>query len=74
MAAWKCEKCGSCCALVNCPFLTKDNLCSIYERRPGICRHEWVYNNLGFKETMTLDEFNDINKNLCRKFREIRST
>ena len=36
-AAWKCQKCGSCCRFFKCPILTKDNLCPIYENRPKMC-------------------------------------
>lgn len=34
---WTCSKCGACCRAIKCPFL-KDNLCTIYETRPPICR------------------------------------
>ena len=27
-------------SMVNCPLLTSDNLCSIYDRRPRECREE----------------------------------
>ena len=49
MSEMKCFKCGTCCIApdistlnkpigVRCKFLTPDNLCSIYERRPQVCR------------------------------------
>jgi hypothetical protein len=45
----KCFKCGTCCIAVDistlgkpigvrCRYLTPDNLCSIYEHRPEVCR------------------------------------
>jgi len=45
----ECIKCGTCCIAadistlnkplgVRCQYLTDDNLCSIYEQRPRICR------------------------------------
>lgn len=46
----ECLKCGQCCYLaffdregnivrtsIKCPYLTKDNLCSIYDHRPNWC-------------------------------------
>ena len=46
-----CAKCGKCCLLrignpatgeiyetqIRCPYLTKDNLCSVYDNRPDWC-------------------------------------
>ncbi len=45
----ECVKCGTCCIApdistlnkpidVRCRYLTDDNLCSIYERRPKVCQ------------------------------------
>ena len=47
---WKCSKCAACCKVagkfekdfyngknMECKYL-KDNLCSIYDKRPKICR------------------------------------
>jgi len=45
----ECIKCGTCCIAadistlnkplgVKCQYLTNDNLCSIYEERPKVCR------------------------------------
>lgn len=45
----ECTRCGACCVApdiaaldkplgLRCPHLTADNLCSIYERRPQVCR------------------------------------
>lgn len=46
----ECLRCGKCCYLaffdkngeivgtsIKCPYLTKDNLCSVYEHRPDWC-------------------------------------
>jgi len=35
----KCKKCGSCCNRngIRCPYLTSDNLCSVYDNRPNWC-------------------------------------
>ncbi|HEX8702780.1 MAG TPA: YkgJ family cysteine cluster protein [Myxococcaceae bacterium] len=45
----ECTRCGACCVApdiaaldkplgLRCPHLTEDNLCSVYERRPPVCR------------------------------------
>ncbi|MBJ6759675.1 YkgJ family cysteine cluster protein [Myxococcaceae bacterium JPH2] len=45
----ECTRCGACCVApdiaaldkplgLRCPHLTEDNLCSVYERRPQVCR------------------------------------
>ncbi len=51
MPDFPCSKCGACCKLAParvpgwparpdgaCAYLTPDNLCSIYETRPLVCR------------------------------------
>lgn len=68
--SFDCRKCGACCRLVGsneltrgldrgdgaCRYLQPDNLCSIYDERPDICRvdrtqpsvmttHEWHRRN-----------------------------
>ncbi len=47
---WECNKCGACCCLAGfiikeldrgdgvCRMLSENNMCSIYETRPEICR------------------------------------
>jgi Fe-S-cluster containining protein len=45
----ECTRCGACCVApdiaaldkplgMRCPHLTADNLCSVYDRRPQVCR------------------------------------
>ncbi|HYO67439.1 MAG TPA: YkgJ family cysteine cluster protein [Archangium sp.] len=45
----ECTRCGACCVApdiaaldkplgMRCPHLTADNLCSVYDRRPDVCR------------------------------------
>ncbi len=52
----ECSRCGACCVAPDisalgkglgerCPHLGADNLCTIYERRPDICRRyqaDWL--------------------------------
>lgn len=72
-----CIKCGKCCrSLKNniiysdldrgdgvCKYL-KDNLCSIYDNRPLLCRVDDCY-NLFFKDKYTKEEFYKLNKIIC---------
>ncbi len=72
-----CDQCGKCCEKVytsemyryladdtgRCKYL-KDNLCSIYENRPLICRVDEMYESY-YKEVMTLEEFYAFNYKAC---------
>ncbi len=73
-----CDKCGMCCRNLRlsalyaelddgtgvCKYL-KGNLCSIYEKRPLLCRVDECY-ELFFKSTMSKDEFYKLNYNVCK--------
>lgn len=50
----------------SCKFLTEDNLCQIYERRPPICNVAWVYENF-FKDKVSEDEFYARTQEACDK-------
>lgn len=50
----------------SCKFLTEDNLCQIYERRPPICNVAWVYENF-FKDKVSEDEFYARTQDACDK-------
>ncbi len=74
---FECSKCGLCCRMVNkseiyaeldrgdgvCRYL-KDNLCSIYESRPLICRVDESYDAF-FKDIYTRKEFYEMNYKAC---------
>lgn len=49
MGAHECTRCGACCVApdiaaldkplgLRCPHLGADNLCTVYDRRPDVCR------------------------------------
>jgi Fe-S-cluster containining protein len=62
-----CEKCGGCCRKMKCIFL-KENLCSVYENRPLICRIDKLAEltpHLKNKE-----KYFKMNKYYCRAFQE----
>ena len=43
----------------------KDNLCSIYEQRPILCRIDDAYNKY-FKQRMSLEEYYNENYKICK--------
>uniref|UniRef100_A0A6M3L4T4 Putative zinc-or iron-chelating protein n=1 Tax=viral metagenome TaxID=1070528 RepID=A0A6M3L4T4_9ZZZZ len=64
---FNCEKCGSCCKAVGCELLTKNNLCSIYEDRPDICRVDTMYEAIG--GGLDRQQFYKLQKEACVKLR-----
>lgn len=79
---FQCEKCGQCCRHLNrsdiykeldrgdgvCIYL-KDNLCSIYETRPILCRVDESYEYY-FKELYSKQEYYELNYKACKKIKE----
>lgn len=75
-----CKKCGLCCRNLDkspifdelhngdgiCKYLD-GNLCSIYEKRPLLCRVDECYYKY-FSSSMTLDEYYKLNLEVCNKF------
>jgi len=76
-----CNKCGKCCRNLKnniiysyldrgdgvCKYL-EDNLCSVYNDRPILCRVDDCY-NLFFKDIYTKEEFYRLNKNICNNLK-----
>lgn len=74
---FKCDKCGECCRNLNkspiydelhdgdgiCRYLI-ENLCSIYEERPLLCRVDECYEIL-FKDKLSYDEYVQLNYKYC---------
>ena len=62
-----CSACGACCMEAggkyglpkkkdgSCGYLTKENICSIYEDRPDVCKTEKLYEL--FKHKLTKKEY-----------------
>lgn len=79
---FNCDRCGICCRSLDkselykfldrgdgvCRYLN-GNLCSIYNQRPLICNVDACY-NLYYKNTMTLEEFYNLNYQACKKLKE----
>lgn len=79
---FQCERCGQCCRHLDrseiykelnrgdgvCIHL-KDNLCSIYETRPILCRVDESYEYY-FKELYSKQEYYELNYKACKKIKE----
>lgn len=80
---FKCDMCGACCRHLDlsplyqelnrgdgvCKYLN-GNLCSIYEKRPDLCR---IYEGymLFFKDLMSLDEYYEKTQEACKILKNI---
>lgn len=77
--AFPCNQCGLCCQNIGgieelkelddgngvCRYL-KDNLCSIYENRPEVCRVDVMYEKY-YKHQMNWDAFVKGNAKVCQQ-------
>lgn len=82
---FKCDQCGECCRHLKdvsvyadldrgdgvCKYLN-DNLCSIYDTRPLLCRIDECF-ELFFKEQYSLDEFYRLNTEICNQLKNKKS-
>ena len=66
---FNCDKCGACCRTKNCSYLTKDNLCSIYDERPNECRVDYLFEVMKLPEKMR-DRFYRNHKKMCEFLRK----
>ena len=79
---FECTKCGECCRNLNKSPLYKDlddgngiciylkgNLCDIYHNRPLLCRVDECY-QLFFKDKIGLEEYYQLNYEMCRKLQK----
>lgn len=81
---FKCDKCGECCRHLDksdlyreldrgdgvCKYLVQ-NLCSIYDERPLLCRVDVSYDAY-FKSAMTKDEYYRLNYEGCKSIKSIK--
>ncbi len=79
-----CDKCGLCCKRLDlieemkeydrgdgvCMYLTKDNLCSIYDNRPTICNTK-LYYLMHYRKQMSWEEFVKESKKGCKALQDI---
>ncbi|HAY5018302.1 MULTISPECIES: YkgJ family cysteine cluster protein [Acinetobacter] len=85
LKTFPCTQCGACCRHVNLSELTKhldrgdgichhydldSKLCSIYERRPEICRIDTFYQK-HLKEQFTWNEFVELNLIACKQLENL---
>lgn len=82
---FKCDKCGKCCRNLNkspiyselhdgdgiCRYLV-GNECSIYERRPLICRIDESYDAF-FSDKLSYDEYLQLNYKCCEILKNERN-
>lgn len=79
---FQCDECGCCCRNLDKSELYKDldrgdgtckylvgNKCSIYEKRPLLCRIDESY-EVFFKKTYEREEYYRMNYIMCQKLRE----
>ena len=83
---FKCIMCGECCRNLNksklyddldrgdgvCKYLV-DNLCSIYDNRPLLCRVDESYYAF-FKGDYSLEEYYNLNYLACKKIQKKRGS
>lgn len=64
--AWQldfdCSGCGACCRAVGCSFLS-GNRCTIYSRRPDVCRVGYSFD----PQVMTVKEYLDLSRQACKE-------
>ena len=77
-----CEKCGECCKHLDrsdlykdldrgdgvCKYL-KQNICSIYDKRPIMCRVDESYYSF-FTEQISLEDYYKLNYDACNKLKK----
>ena len=78
---FSCTKCGECCRHIDrvpqlaafdigngvCRYL-KDNLCTIYNVRPGICRVDFMYDKY-FSKQISREDYYALNEKACRELK-----
>ena len=79
---FECNQCGKCCHHLNrsklykdldrgdgvCMYL-KDNKCSIYDKRPLLCRVDDSYHAF-FKDQMSIEDYYNINYKACDELKK----
>lgn len=79
---FQCDQCGCCCRNLNkselysnldrgdgvCKY-SSGNECSIYNERPLLCRVDECY-KLFFSQYMSLEEYYQLNKDICKKLKK----
>lgn len=81
--SFPCTKCGKCCRHLHLNALYRDldrgdgvcryldgNLCSIYSIRPLKCRVDDAYEKY-FQHQMTLEEYYNLNKKMCKQLNNL---
>lgn len=81
MTEFHCDKCGECCRHIDlipqlshfdsgdgsCIYLI-GNMCSIYDKRPDICRVDVMFDKVYYKY-YSRDEYNAVNMKACEEIK-----
>ncbi len=67
---FNCLRCGCCCRNAGCKYLTKDNLCAIYETRPILCRVDRMFELTGGKDILEKTKYYNLIKRFCEFLRK----
>lgn len=84
---FNCDCCGICCKNIGnipqlkfydngsgqCIHLTKDNKCSIYDKRPEICNVSIMYKKY-YSNSFTKIEFYELNYKICIKLKNMHNS
>ena len=65
-----CDQCGACCRVIDCSFLTADNKCSIYEKRPFICNTKKMFDEV-YSKSMSKAMYFKQSEVACNKLKEL---
>lgn len=82
---FNCDKCGICCEHIDgvdlyaqldrgdgvCKYL-KDNLCSIYDTRPLLCRVDESWEKIFFAQ-MSKEDFYELNYKACKALKKLKA-
>lgn len=66
-----CSQCGACCRAIGCPYITAENLCSIYDSRPFVCDTRRMF-NMVHSQNMTKQEYFAKAKIACDQLKELQ--
>ncbi len=77
-----CVSCGECCRYIDiieglkdlhingvCKFLVDDK-CSIYDKRPSLCRYDAVYEM--FKDKISLKAYDEMVMHYCQQLQDLK--
>ena len=67
-----CSCCGACCRTIKCRFLTEDNKCEIYDKRPVMCSVYRMWRITGGSLVSSWVDYIELQKAFCEFLRQRR--